>query len=348
MAALRVHQREGGIVADGADVAEVIGQSLEFRHQRAQPHRAFRNLDPVRRFDRTGVGERVGNGAVAGNAAGEDRHPINGHSRHQPLDSLVRVTESRLETHDRFAVRGEPEMARLDDPRMDRTYRDLMQARPDCREEGITAGDFFRLGWRARAFAMPRSVIEPRARVGKSLRLQSPEVANRPFQAQRGWMRFSDRRIALSRAFDADHAEISGAIVRQRYVHVVVIGPEPEQRPFAAGQDDRRRSPGFVGHDRAWPWTVVRGDPACGEDVAQFRLGCKFVAHLMSLVAMHYNARPHPFPLSQDWARGNVAVQMAVTHLHDFTNATDPRRVETTPPMPVADRCPRPGPAPDA
>jgi len=28
--------------------------------------------------------------------------------------------------------------------------------------------------------------------------------------------------------------------------------------------------------------------------------------------------RPHPFPLSQDWARGNVVVQMVVTHLHVF------------------------------
>ena len=29
-----VHQREGGVVADRADVAEMIGEPLEFRHQR--------------------------------------------------------------------------------------------------------------------------------------------------------------------------------------------------------------------------------------------------------------------------------------------------------------------------
>ena len=35
-----VHEREGGIVADRADVAEVVGDALELGHQRAQPDRA--------------------------------------------------------------------------------------------------------------------------------------------------------------------------------------------------------------------------------------------------------------------------------------------------------------------
>src|SRR6266496_5763635 len=39
---------------------------------------------------------------------------------------------------------------------------------------------------------------------------------------------------------------------------------------------------------------------------------------LTSLVEMRDEFRPHPFPLSQDWARGNVVVQMAVTHLQEF------------------------------
>ena len=40
IAAMGVHQREGGIVADRADVAEMIGEPLQFRQQRAQPDRA--------------------------------------------------------------------------------------------------------------------------------------------------------------------------------------------------------------------------------------------------------------------------------------------------------------------
>ena len=35
-AAMRMHEREGGVVADGADVAEMIGEPLELGHQRAQ------------------------------------------------------------------------------------------------------------------------------------------------------------------------------------------------------------------------------------------------------------------------------------------------------------------------
>ena len=41
-AAMGVHQRKGGVVANGADVAEMIGEALELRHQAAQPMRARR------------------------------------------------------------------------------------------------------------------------------------------------------------------------------------------------------------------------------------------------------------------------------------------------------------------
>ena len=44
-AAMRMHERERGVVADGADIAEVIGQSLELRHQRPQILRAGWNGD---------------------------------------------------------------------------------------------------------------------------------------------------------------------------------------------------------------------------------------------------------------------------------------------------------------
>src|SRR3546814_7462092 len=40
-----MHQGEGGIVAHRADIAEVIGDPLQFRHQRAQPVRPGGNLD---------------------------------------------------------------------------------------------------------------------------------------------------------------------------------------------------------------------------------------------------------------------------------------------------------------
>ena len=58
--ALRVHHREGRVVAYGTNVAEMIGKPFQFRHERSQPHGAWRNVDAVRRLDRVGESQRVG------------------------------------------------------------------------------------------------------------------------------------------------------------------------------------------------------------------------------------------------------------------------------------------------
>ena len=68
-----VHQRERRVVADRADVAEMIGEPLELGHQRAQPDRARRHLDAERRLDRAREGEGIGDRAVAAMRAGELR-----------------------------------------------------------------------------------------------------------------------------------------------------------------------------------------------------------------------------------------------------------------------------------
>ena len=53
---MRMHERKRGVVADRADVAEVIGQPLELSHQRPQMACPRRRFDGERRLD--GVGER--------------------------------------------------------------------------------------------------------------------------------------------------------------------------------------------------------------------------------------------------------------------------------------------------
>ena len=52
--AMRVHQGEGGIVADSADVAEMVGDTFELSHQGAQPHGSIWNGKTQRRLDRAG------------------------------------------------------------------------------------------------------------------------------------------------------------------------------------------------------------------------------------------------------------------------------------------------------
>ena len=64
-AAKGVHQREGGIVADRPDVAEMVGKPLEFCQKSAEPNRAIRHHHLQRGFDRPRKGKRIRDRAVA-------------------------------------------------------------------------------------------------------------------------------------------------------------------------------------------------------------------------------------------------------------------------------------------
>ena len=143
-AAMRVHQREGGVVADRADVAEMVGKPLEFREQRPQPDRAIghdklqRRLGGLRK--RIGIGDR----AVARYASGELDGPLETGSGHQPLDALVGVSQPLFQPDHGLPAGGKPEMPGLDDSGMHGTDRDLVQAVAFRRQEAI--GRRFRQG----------------------------------------------------------------------------------------------------------------------------------------------------------------------------------------------------------
>ena len=80
-AAMGVHQREGGVVADRADVAEMVGEALELGHSaRSQTARGGTSISE-RRLDRARKGEGIGDGAIAGRAAGELRRRARGRRR---------------------------------------------------------------------------------------------------------------------------------------------------------------------------------------------------------------------------------------------------------------------------
>ena len=138
--AMGVHQAEGGIVADGADVAEMIGEALEFGHDRAEVGRARRRLQRQRRFDGAGKGIGIGDGRIAGDAAGEPRRPVEIGALHQALDALVDVAEPFLQPDHGLAARGEAEMAGLDDAGVDRADGDLVQAVAFGGEEAVGRG----------------------------------------------------------------------------------------------------------------------------------------------------------------------------------------------------------------
>ncbi len=64
--AMRMHQAEGGVVAHCADVAEMIGDALEFGHQGTLPLRVCRRHHAERGLDRSRECDRRGDRAVAG------------------------------------------------------------------------------------------------------------------------------------------------------------------------------------------------------------------------------------------------------------------------------------------
>ncbi len=125
---MRMHEGEGRIVADGADVTEMIGQPLQLCHQCPQIPRAGRRFDAERRLDRVRKRDAIGNSAVARGARGKPCGFLDRRPGHQRLDPLVHVAEPLFEPHHRLAAGGEAEMSRLDDSGMHRTDRDLMQA----------------------------------------------------------------------------------------------------------------------------------------------------------------------------------------------------------------------------
>jgi len=83
------HDGKPGVVADGADIAEVIGEALELRHQSAQPNCARRNFNPERDFNGTGEGKAIGGRTVAGCPPSEACGCIDGCSGHEGFDTLM-------------------------------------------------------------------------------------------------------------------------------------------------------------------------------------------------------------------------------------------------------------------
>ena len=136
-AAVGVDEREGGVVADGADVAEVVGEALQLAHQRAQVDRPGRHLEAERCLDGAGEGDGVGDGAVARYAAGELGGLVQRGAGEQAVDAFVHVAEPLFQPHHGLAVAGEAEMAGLDDAGVHGTDRDLVQRRADGREECV-------------------------------------------------------------------------------------------------------------------------------------------------------------------------------------------------------------------
>ena len=288
-AAMGMHEREGGVVADGADIAEMIGETLQFGHQRPQPDRARRNLDAERGFDRAGKGKRIGDGAVAGRPAGKLAARSMVGAGHQALDALVDVAETLLQPDNGFAACRESKMARLDDAGMHRPDRDLMQALAFRGKEPVGQPPPA-----AAAATAKRMAARPNGRdratggvSGSPCRLQ-PEQVRGP--RARGAMpadacRPTDGKAAV-RAFQADDADVPDVLIEKRHVDRVRLAPETEQAPAAVGKLLDGKVPGLRRHHGARPGRMVL-DTTAGLDQVNQR------GHAFCSSASSKNARRH-------------------------------------------------------
>ena len=257
---MREHDREGRVVADGADIAEMIGEPFEFRHQRAQPYGARRRRPAERRLDSAGKGASIGHGRIAGAAAGEARRLFEIGTLDQAFDALMDIAKPFLEPHDGLAVGAEAEMARLDDAGMDRADGDLVNVLPFHRQEGIAGRRFRRwMTCAERRADAPSAVVEPGPPVRQAGGNKAEEIGCSALQPDRGRMRLSDRRIAPIGAWHAEHQHAArfGA-GGERHMHDLRLAPEIDQRQRAALQALAGLDPDFAPHDKAGPGLMPR------------------------------------------------------------------------------------------
>ena len=239
---------ERGVVADGADIAEMIGQPLELGHQRTEIDGALGHLDLKRGLDGARVSEGIGHGRVARGAPGELRALVDGGACHQRLDALMHIAEPLLEPRHRLAIGSETEMPWLDDAGMNRPDRDLMQVLALDGEEGIGLLRLAALLLGAERLGdAPETEIEPGPRVGRAGRLQAVEVFDGALEPDRRRMREADRRELAVGAGEREHDDVGRRLLDQRHVHCVLVAPQPEQRGARLDQLRDRAAPSLGG-----------------------------------------------------------------------------------------------------
>ena len=113
--AMGVVERECRVVADRADVAEMIGDALELGHHPAEHGRARRRGQPECRLDRERERKAVRDRGIAGHSCDDARSAIEICAGQQPVHALVHVAETLLQPNHDLAIGREAEMARLDD-----------------------------------------------------------------------------------------------------------------------------------------------------------------------------------------------------------------------------------------
>ena len=106
----------------------MIRDAFELQSERTQPRRSRRNGRVRHALERLAVGPRERHGGITGHAGRETMRVLQLQRLEAPLDTLVYVAETLLESQHLFADDREAEVAGLDDARMHRPDRHFVHA----------------------------------------------------------------------------------------------------------------------------------------------------------------------------------------------------------------------------
>ena len=190
---MSMHQSKRSVVANCSDIAKVVCDALQFRHQRAQPYSAAGNLDAERAFDRAGESDRIGDRAVAGRPRRQSRRPIERSAGHQRLDAFVRISQPFLKANDRLAACMKTKMPRLYNASMHRADRNLMQPFSLGRQESVRRNGSGRSGF-ARQAARGPAIVRGPARAADRARRPAHSRTNPVSPARGGSLGYDKRR----------------------------------------------------------------------------------------------------------------------------------------------------------
>ena len=267
---MSMHQSKRSVVANCSDIAKVVCDALQFRHQRAQPYSAASDLDAERAFDRAGESDRIGDRAVARRPRRQSRRPIERSAGHQHLDAFVRISQPFLKANDRLAACMKTKMPRLYNASMHRADRNLMQPFSLGSQESVRRnGSGHRCSRAKRREDRPSSVVQPGPRIGRADRLIAEQILYRPLQADRWGMISADGRKLSSLAGQAGDRELAPPSIQQRHMDRAGIAPESGEGQKAIAKLTPKVAPQIAVNRTARPRSALMRSMLTGEDIGQ-------------------------------------------------------------------------------
>ena len=222
----------------GADIPEMIGDPLEFRHQAPEPVRARWRIDCERRLHGAGESNGVGRSRIAADAPRQNARAFDARAAHQTIDALMHVAETLLEPYDRLAAGVKPKMARFDDPRVNRADRNLVQALALGLEKRVSIGRAVVQSRPSQRIAhWPAAMIKPAPLVRRFAGREAEEIAGRALETVGRSVNRRHRRERTVLAGDLDKRDRARRLA-QRHPHSPLIPPKAHERRFSSSKED--------------------------------------------------------------------------------------------------------------